>query len=130
MNWKNWAETAICTVSVAAAVITCTQQKSSASPPQLVYVCSAQPCSHSQELTVSDNRHAPIFSVGEFGGAGVFGDNFSIYAPGRISSPVMVWSYASPAAYGKTSCTPPETWYSPSAIWICRNGKFTEDVKL
>jgi len=60
-----------------------------ADSPPLVYTCQAQPCTANQEFTVSDPHGAPIFSVGEYGGAAVYGDQISVYKPGDVYHPVV-----------------------------------------
>ena len=51
------------------------------SPPQpLIYICQQAPCTNRQEFEIFDRNGAPIFSVGEYGGASVFGDDFRIWA--------------------------------------------------
>jgi hypothetical protein len=100
-----------------------------------VYVCPALPCAGGQELEVFDHNGAPIFSVGETGGAAVFGDNASVYAPGSVTHPAVVLSWESPAAYDAkfrlpTGCVAPAIWESPADIWACQGGKWVVKVAL
>lgn len=44
----------------------------------LLQLCHALPCLNNQILEAFDGNHWPIFTVGEYGGASVLGDNFSI----------------------------------------------------
>lgn len=101
-----------------------------ASSSQLVYICGQQPCKGAQELEVFDPHGAPIWSVGEFSGDAVFGDNRSVYPPNTVSNPAVVESYESPVAYGKTSCKAPELWISPTGFYSCRNGKFVKFMNV
>lgn len=91
----------------------------------LVYICpgeqgSAAPtCTNSQEFEVFDHNGSPIFSVGEYGGSAVFGDNSSVYPPGNVYDPSVVQSYTTPATYGSTSCKAPAVWIAPQGLWTC-----------
>lgn len=98
---------------------------------QLVYICSQVPCADNQELEVFDTYGNPIFSVGEYGGASVFGDNFAVYAPGNVWTPAMTVSYTSPAAYDAAhgiadSCTAPSTWMEPGGVWSCQGSTWVQ----
>lgn len=111
------------TVGVVAAVTT---YGSSAQPGDpLVYVCpltqgtTGQNCANDQEFEVFDTYGAPIFSVGEFGGAGVFGDNLSVVPPGTVTHAAVTESYTTPAGYGSTSCVAPAIWLAPQGLWKC-----------
>lgn len=106
----------------------------------LVYVCSsvqgpaAPVCASNQELEVFDHNGAPIWSVGEFGGDAVYGDNRSVFAPGDIFNAAVTISYASPAAYDSahklsTSCKTGTVWVEPHGIWSCRLSKWVQAVK-
>jgi hypothetical protein len=94
----------------------------------LVYICQETPCTNSQEFEVFDAYGNPIFSVGEYGGDAVFGDNSSVFAPGNVFSPAVVTSYTTPAAYAAAhpgspaGCTVPEMWIWPGGIDYCVNG--------
>jgi len=98
------------------------------SPPQpLVGICQQTPCTNGQELEVFDQGRAPVFSVGEYGGASVFGDNFRVWAPGTsllTGTAADTFSWESPGKYDHQfkladGCTPPAMWESPQAIWAC-----------
>lgn len=107
----------------------------------LVYVCPdtqghASVCANGQELEVFDKNGAPIFSVGEAGGAGVFGDNSSVFAPSSVFSPATVQSYTDPATYNRTfgrpnTCIAPEAWFEPHGIWGCTtSGSWTKKASF
>ena len=98
------------------------------SPPQpLIYICQQAPCTNRQEFEIFDRNGAPIFSVGEYGGASVFGDDFRIWAPGTnllAGTAAVTLSWESPGEYDRQfkladGCTPPAIWESPQAIWAC-----------
>jgi len=127
VNWRTLA--AISVISAAAMAVTLTG-RSSAATPQLVYICSSQPCTNAQELEVFDRNQAPIWSVGEFGGDAVFGDNRSVYPPSSVYNPAVVESYTTPAGYGRTSCVAPEVWITSTGIYACHGAKFVLEVKL
>lgn len=127
--WKPVLGSLVTSMSAAALIFSLTS-KSSAAAPQLVYICSSQPCANAQELEVFDKNQAPVFSVGEFGGDAVFGDNRSVYPPSSVFSPSVVESYTTPAGYGRTSCVSPEIWISPSGIYACHSGRFILEVRL
>lgn len=106
-----------------------------ASSPQLVYICGQQPCTNAQEFEVFDNKGAPIFSVPEYGGPSVFGDNYNVYAPGSIYSPAVTIGYQPPATYDKahglpTTCRSPATFIEPHGIWGCYNSVWVKKVSL
>lgn len=106
----------------------------------LVYVCTRTPCSNAQEFEVFDGNGAPIYSIGEYGGDAIFGDNRSDFevVPGFQAAgepdPGTVWSYTTPAAYAAgddgtyKSCTAPPfnsaeaghlTWIYPGGVLEC-----------
>jgi hypothetical protein len=98
------------------------------SPPQpLIDICQQTPCTNRQEFETFDQNGAPIFSVGEYGGASVFGDNFRVWAPGTnlvAGTAAVTLSWESPGEYDRQfkladGCTPPAIWESPQAIWAC-----------
>jgi hypothetical protein len=126
---------AITTTSAGFAIASATSAHAQGNPP-LVYICPSvqgqQPnCQNGQEFEVFDHNGAPIYSVGEAGGDGVFGDNRSVYAPTSVFNPVLVESYTTPAGYGKTSCTAPSTWIEPHGIWYCTtSGTWTEYLSI
>jgi hypothetical protein len=98
--------------------------RASAPPSRLVYVCSSVPCKSGQELTVFDKSGAPIWSVGEYGGAGVFGDNLKVYGPKTLAHPAVTISWESPLAYDRkfrlpSSCSGPALWIEPGGTWQC-----------
>jgi hypothetical protein len=62
-------------------------------PHPLVTTCDQQPCPDAQEFTVWDPDGRPIFSVGEYGGAAVYGDQISVYKPGDVYHPVIQLRY-------------------------------------
>jgi hypothetical protein len=129
-HWKTILGMGTAVIAIMALALALTGQRSSASSPQLVYICSSQPCTNAQELEVFDANGAPIYSVGEFGGDAVFGDNRSVYPPGSVTNPSVVESYTTPAGYGKTSCVAPEVWVSPTGIYACHGGKFALEMRL
>jgi hypothetical protein len=102
--------------------------------PPLVYICQIQPCTNDQEFEVFDNHGNPGFSVGEFGGAAVFGDNLSVYPPGNVYYPSWVLSYTTPAQYDAQhpgaiqaeKCEAPAVWLAPGTggihEFVCVNG--------
>jgi hypothetical protein len=98
-------------------------------PQPLIYMCQQAPCTNAQELEVFDQGGAPIFSVGEYGGASVFGDNLRVWAPGTnllTGTAAVTLSWESPGEYDHQfklveGCTPPAMWESPQGIWVCRS---------
>ena len=98
------------------------------SPPQpLIDICQQAPCTNNQEFEIFDQNGAPIFSVGEYGGASVFGDDFRVWAPGTnllAGTAAVSLSWESPGEYDRQfkladGCTPPAIWESPQGIWAC-----------
>jgi hypothetical protein len=98
------------------------------SPRQpLVGICQRAPCPNAQVLEIFDQDGAPIFSVGEYGGASVIGDNLRVWAPGTdllAGTAAVTLSWESPGEYDRQfklagGCTPPAIWESPQAIWAC-----------
>lgn len=96
-----------------------------ASTAQLVYICQQTPCQNGQELEVFDGYGNPGFTVGEYGGVGVLGDNLTITTDvGGQFHHDMVLSFESPAAYNAhfhlpDTCTYPERWLAPLGNWHC-----------
>jgi hypothetical protein len=96
-------------------------------PEPLTYICDKLPCTNGQEFEIFDHNGAPIFSVGEYGGADVYGDNLRIWAPNTnllTGTAAITFSWESPAAYAREfnlndQCAPPAIWESPQAIWKC-----------
>lgn len=96
-------------------------------PAPLIYICKRIPCASGQEFEIFDHNGAPIFSVGEYGGADVYGDNLRIWAPNTnllTGTAAITFSWESPTAYAREfklndRCTPPAIWESPQAIWKC-----------
>ena len=62
----------------AVAVTACSHGPARGAPR--IYSCDSASCANDQVFEVFDKNGAPIFSVGEYGGAGVFGDQLSVYA--------------------------------------------------
>jgi len=96
-----------------------TQHAIAATPP-LVYACPGDatgtppPCVNNQELAVTDRNGAPIFAVGETGGAHAYGDNLGVNGT-SVFTPNTTLSWESPVAYyGTTACTVP----AKGAVWI------------
>lgn len=109
---------------------------------KLLYICErVRHCRNYQELEVFDALRNPIFSVGAYGGAAMFGDNFSVFPPGTVyRGPGMtrvthhgregwlVQSYESPTHYttdhagSQAGCTAPSLWVAPQGFWHCSNG--------
>jgi len=99
----------------------------------LVYVCpsvqgTAPQCQNGQEFEVFDHNGAPVFSVGEYGGAAVFGDNLGVVPPGSLR-PDGTLSYTDPVTYDhtfglSTSCTVPQLWIDAQhyRIYKCVSG--------
>lgn len=104
--------------------------------PSLVYVCPSSQgqtpnCANDQEFEIFHSNGVPVYSVGEFGGDGVFAGNRSIYAPGNVTNPALVESYTTPASFGSTSCVAPSTWIEPHGIWYCGfAGKWIKDLSI
>jgi len=91
----------------------------SAAAPSPVYICQDYTnCTDGQFLLIKDHLGAPIFAVGETGGAKTFGDSTSVYPPTDIFDPAATISYQAPSG----SCKPPALWLSPQGIFTCRNG--------
>lgn len=102
-----------------------------ASGDPLVYTCPDtqghdSQCANAQEFEVFDKNGAPIFSVGETGGAAVFGDKLSVYPPSSVFSPAVVSSYQAPSG----SCTSPAAWIAPQGIWACKGGVWVKKIGL
>ena len=99
--------------------------------PRLIAICQRAPCPNAQEFEIFDPPGAPIFSIGEYGGASVFGDNLRVWAPGanlRTGTAAVTLSWESPQEYDRQfrladSCTPPALWESPQAIWTCTSSR-------
>jgi len=98
------------------------------SPPQpLIDICQRAPCTNRQEFEIFDQNGAPIFSVGEYGGASVFGDDFRVWAPDTnllTGTAAVTLSWESPGEYDRQfklagGCTSPAIWESPQGIWAC-----------
>jgi hypothetical protein len=95
--------------------------------PPLIDICQRAPCPNGQELEIFAQDRAPIFSVGEYGGASVLGDNLRVWAPGTsllAGTAAVTFSWESPGKYDHQfnladGCTPPAVWESPQAIWVC-----------
>jgi hypothetical protein len=93
----------------------------------LIRSCQRAPCPDGQEFQIFDQAGAPIFSVGEYGGASVFGDIFRVWAPGislLAGTAAVTLSWESPQQYDRQlsladACTPPAMWESPHGIWTC-----------
>jgi hypothetical protein len=124
------------TTGVGFAIATATAAHAQGDAP-LVYICpgvqngKTPSCTNGQEFEVFDTNGAPIYSVGEFGGDAVFGDNRSVYPPGTVTDPALVESYTTPARYGKTTCTAPSTWIEPHGIWYCTSsGKWVKYLSI
>ena len=102
-------------------------QRAHSQPQPLIDICQQAPCTNRQELEVFDQNRAPIFSVGEYGGASVFGDNLRVWAPGTnllTGTAAVTLSWESPGKYDRQfkladGCTPPAMWESPQGIWAC-----------
>ncbi len=77
-------------VAAAAALTACgtPQQARPARGAARIYSCYSRPCAHQQVFEIFDRNGSPIFSVGEFGGAGVFGDQLSVYPRNDVYHPV------------------------------------------
>jgi hypothetical protein len=108
-----------CVVLVSAPPAAATAQDALLTP---VYACPRTPCANSREPEISDRGCAPVFPVGEYGGVGVYGDNFRIRAPDTrlllSGTAAITLSRESPAEYDR-QFTPPALWESPEAIWKC-----------
>ena len=98
------------------------------SPPQsLIDICQQAPCTNHQEFEIFDQNGAQIFSVGEYGGASIFGDDFRVWAPGTnllAGTAAVTLSWESPGEYDRQfklaeGCMPPAIWESPQGIWAC-----------
>jgi hypothetical protein len=104
-----------------------TSQHAHSQPQPLIDICRQAPCTSGQELEIFAQDRAPIFSVGEYGGASVFGDNLRVWAPGTsllAGTAAVTLSWESPGEYDHQfkladGCTPPAMWESPHAIWAC-----------
>jgi hypothetical protein len=104
-----------------------TSQHAHPPPRPLTDICQRAPCPDGQEFETFDQAGAPIFSVGEYGGASVFGDNLRVWAPGTsllAGTAAVTLSWESPGEYDRqfklaNGCTPPAIWESPQAIWTC-----------
>lgn len=88
----------------------------SASSPSPVYICTDySSCTDGQFLLIKDHLGSPVFAVGETGGAKVFGDCFSDYAPSSIYDPVATVCYHDPSG----SCKSPQSWLAPDGLYEC-----------
>jgi len=132
--------TVIASAGLAVAVTTAGLVAANAGTARLVYMCTdtqghTSNCANRQEFEVFDRNGAPILSVGETGGSGVYGDNSSVYAPSSVTHPRVTVSYTDPATYARTfhrpsGCTAPATWVGPTAIWGCHGGAWAKKVNL
>lgn len=129
------AALAITAGSIGSVIASATSARAQSDPP-LVYICPSLQgqttnCANDQEFEVFNTYGDPIYSVGEFGGDGVFAGNRSIYAPGNLTNPALVESYTTPASYGSTTCVAPSTWIEPHGIWYCDSaGKWIKDLSI
>jgi hypothetical protein len=80
-------------------------------PHPLVTTCDTQPCPDAQEFTVWDPDGAPIFSVGEYDGAAMYGDMFSVYKPGDVYHPVIQLRYDGTIQVGGQVLTGRDVWF-------------------
>lgn len=100
--------------------------------PPLIYMCQGvqngqdPQCANGQEFEVFDRNGAPIYSVGEFGGDQVYGDNRRIFQPGEVFRASMTESYTDPVTYyqqnGGTApppCLPGARWMYPAGDYTC-----------
>lgn len=108
-----------------------------ASTPQLVYICQQVPCQNGQELEVFDGYGNPGFTVGEYGGVGVLGDNLTLSGKTRTEGfhHFVILSEQSPAGYDRlfrlpASCTPPSVWVEPGGIWKCVAGRWVLRLRI
>ena len=90
-----------------------------ASSPQPVYICQDYTsCQNGQYLEVFDHNGAPIFSVGQTGGADVFGDDFRLFGHDDPFDPeIVITDKPLPA-----TCKVPERWINVTGSWTCRAG--------
>lgn len=90
-----------------------------AATPSPVYICQDfTSCQNGQYLEVFDHNGAPIFSVGQTGGADVFGDDFRLFGHDDPFDPeIVITDKPLPA-----TCKAPERWINVSGSWTCRNG--------
>jgi len=77
----------IAAVAITAVAITVRSHSPAPGAPR-VYTCESPHCANDQVFEIFDKNGAPIFSVGAYGGAGVFGDQLSVYAPKDVFHPV------------------------------------------
>jgi len=93
----------------------------SAATPAPVYICQDYTnCTDGQFLEIKDHLGAPIFAVGETGGAKTFGDCFEDYGPDSIYVPVITVCYRPPSG----TCKSPQSWLTGSDLYFCRNGSW------
>lgn len=107
----------------------------------LVYICpdsqgTTPTCTNAQEFEVFDHNGAPIFSVPEYGGPAVFGDNLSVHGTDVFNANTTI-SWESPATYyGKKTCTQPSggggvLWIDSASggeFWTCTQGVWVRHV--
>lgn len=98
---------------------------------QLVRICQAVPCQNGQEFEVFDKYGNPVYSVAEFGGTAVYGDNMRVFGPKDIYNPAVVISYTTPQSYAATfpgsnasRCKAPAKWIAPQGTWTCNSSGY------
>lgn len=91
----------------------------SASSPQPVYTCTDYgSCKDGQFLLIKDHLGAPIFAVGQTGGAKTFGDCTSEYGTTDIFNAAVTLCYKEPTG----SCKAPSSWLSADHLYFCVGG--------
>lgn len=109
--WQLALAVAVAMGGTAGITLACT-----ASSPQPVYVCQDYTsCANGQFLEVDDHNGAPIFAVGQTGGAKTFGDCTSEYGPSDIFNAAVTLCYHAPSG----SCKAPSAWLSPQGLYFC-----------
>lgn len=133
MNMKNFLRTASIAASAVlagvGAVLSAASWAAGAAPVTPVYVCPAfaPDCAHAQELVVQDHNGAPIFAVGEYGGAKVFGDKLSVYS--GVLTPSVVISHKADVMRGSCASRR-ELYISPAGMFTCTQHGWVTDMRF
>ncbi len=118
INWKTASRILIAVVPAIVASVS-TAALVNAQSPAPVYICGDYTsCVNGQYLEVFDHLGAPIFSVGQTGGADVFGDDFRLFGHNDPFDPeIVITDKPLPS-----TCKAPERWINVTGSWTCQLG--------
>lgn len=121
ITWKT-ASRVLVAAAAASVIAAGTSVAVSAQNPTPVYICGDfTSCVNGQYLEVFDHNGAPIFSVGQTGGADVFGDDFRLFGHNDPFDPeIVITDKPLPA-----TCKAPEKWINLAGTWTCQFGIWT-----